>query len=85
MSDHRVKISVELDHHALQNLSSNLTDKVTEFDSRLLRKQQENTIKNQLDSLRKRFMDELTFQTEIIESAKSEILNKKEEVKISIP
>ncbi len=34
MSDHRVKISVKSDHHALQNLSSNPTDKVTEFDSK---------------------------------------------------
>jgi hypothetical protein len=50
---------------------------------RLIRKQQESLIKNQMDSLRKRFMEELTFQAEIIESAKSEILNKKEEVKIS--
>jgi hypothetical protein len=33
VSDHRVKISVKSDHHALQNLSSNPTDKVTEFDS----------------------------------------------------
>jgi hypothetical protein len=50
---------------------------------RLIRKQQETLIKNQIDSLRKRFMDELTFQAEIIESAKSEILNKKEDLKIS--
>jgi hypothetical protein len=33
VSDHRVKISVKSDHHALQNLRSNPTDKVTEFDS----------------------------------------------------
>jgi hypothetical protein len=44
---------------------------------RLVRKQQETLIKNQIDSLRKRFMDEIT------ESAKSEILNKKEDLKIS--
>jgi hypothetical protein len=35
VSDHRVKISVKSDHHALPNLSSNPTDKVTEFDSNL--------------------------------------------------
>ncbi len=37
MSDHRVKNSLKSDHHALQNLSSNPTDKVTEFDSKLLK------------------------------------------------
>jgi hypothetical protein len=34
MSDSRVEISVKLDRHALNNLSSNPTDKVTEFDSK---------------------------------------------------
>jgi hypothetical protein len=36
VSDHRVKISVKSDHQALQNLSSNPTDKVTEFDNNLI-------------------------------------------------
>ncbi len=51
MSDHRVKISVKSDHHALQNLSSNPTDKVTEFDSRGVIKELD-THKNPLKNLR---------------------------------
>jgi hypothetical protein len=31
--DYQVKISAKSDHHALHNLSSNPTDKVTEFDN----------------------------------------------------
>jgi hypothetical protein len=34
MSDYRVKISVKSDNHALHNLSSNPTDKVSEFDNK---------------------------------------------------
>ncbi len=34
MSDYCVKISVKPDNHALQNLSSNPTDKVSEFDNK---------------------------------------------------
>ncbi len=38
MSDYCVKISVKSDYHALHNLSSNPTDKVSEFDNRDLAK-----------------------------------------------
>ncbi len=34
MSDYGVKISVKSDNHALHNLSSNPTDKVSEFDNK---------------------------------------------------
>jgi hypothetical protein len=35
MPDYRVKISSIWDHHALQNLSSNLTAKISRIDSKL--------------------------------------------------
>ncbi len=35
MSDYCVKISVKSDNHALHNLSSNPTDKVSEFDNKM--------------------------------------------------
>ncbi len=38
MSDYCVKISVKSDNHALHNLSSNPTDKVSEFDNSLEKK-----------------------------------------------
>jgi hypothetical protein len=45
MSDYYVKISVKSDNHALHNLSSNPTDKVSEFDNKNLSKLLKNLIK----------------------------------------
>ncbi len=48
MSDYCVKISVKSDNHALHNLSSNPTDKVSEFDNKDSEKTQ-NLEQNRLD------------------------------------